>query len=179
MNHSVSCTVIITSATEDKIKRDFGLIFIRLLRRRVCWKLNTQQEYWIKCSSIKRFSIYDISDLTSSNISSTLSKISCVYRRIYRVLREGCIRLLIRRTVSTYFIIARSITLMTRSITVPRSNLRHTLCVIYSNLIRRYQLQPNTGNTTFIKESGQIGILRYLRKNFHSINSCSTSIILS
>ncbi len=64
---------------------------------------------------------------------------------------------------------------MTRSITVPRSDLHNTRIVIYRNLEYRYQLQPNAGNTTFIKKTGQIGILRYLRKYFHGINRGTTS----
>lgn len=154
MSHSVSPAIIITGATENKIERNLCFIMISLRFRRFCRKLYTYQKHWVKSPCIKGLSVYSFGNLTSSNICSTLSKICCVYRRSYSVLREGRSRLFIRRTVSAYFFVTRSVSLMTRSITIPRSDLCNTRTVIYRNLEYRYQLQPNTGNTTFIKKSG-------------------------
>lgn len=162
MIHSVSLTVVITSTAENEIKGNLNLVVIRLFRARHCsGKLYTYQKCREKGTG-RRLSSRHGAYFASRGVQNPFLQVGGVNGRGDTVLRKGRCGLLIRRAVSAYLIKRGNSTSVPYTITVPSSNLGHALRVRRRHLERRYQLQPYPGYTNFIKQSGEIGILRYL-----------------
>lgn len=168
MNHSVSSTIIITSTAEHEIERNLQFIIKRSLSSSSDRKLNTYQE-----SRHKRFRVHAFNRirshrryLTSRTINSSLRQIGSIYRRCDGILSKGRRRLFIRGTIRTNLVISGSISTQAfNTISVPRSNLCHTLSITGGDLPSGYQLKTHSRQTKLVKQARQVRILRNLRKN--------------
>lgn len=123
---SLSRLVIITSTTENKVKRNLHLVIKRLLRIRGRRKLHTDQESGQKRFSIIRLVASFIIKPSSRTVNSSLRQISSIYGRSNSVFSKRGSRLLIRRAVRTNFIEIGDINTI-NTISIPSSNLCHTL----------------------------------------------------
>lgn len=162
MIHSVSDAIIVAGSTEHKVKGYLNLVVKRLFRASHCtWKLYTYQKCREKGAG-RSLSSGHGTYFASRSVQNPFLQVSGVNGRGDTVLRKGRCGLLVRRAVSAYLIIRGNRTSITYTITIPSSHLCHARRVRSRHLKRRYQLQPYPGYTNFIKQSREIGILRYL-----------------
>lgn len=184
MNHSRSNnTVIITSAAERKVKHNFNLIRINSTSlRRGGRDLDAYQEDRMEKVVLAVLPRDQILYGTGGNERCALLQVSGNNRRVNTVLGEGSSSLLIRRPVRTDLLISRGLRFSSISldtITIPRSDLSHTLIIIDTNLVGWYQLKPNSVDLHFIKQAREVRVLGNLPQNFNHVQEGTTSSFTS
>lgn len=96
MNHSLSDTIVITSAAESKVEGNLKLVLIRQRSSGSGRKLHTKEEGGVPSTRVVCLAVKNIVDNLGREEDGTLSQIRSDKARSHLVLRERSSGLLIR-----------------------------------------------------------------------------------
>lgn len=180
MNHSVSGTIIITGTAEHEVERNLYLIVKGLISLGFNRQLNAYQENRVKRKTDS--SIGSSIHTTSVIELRTLCKISSDKGSSNSILGEGSGCLLVRRSIGADLIKRRILLFMAvernDTITIPRSDLCHTLGILRRHLPGRNELQPYCIDTHLIEQTLQVRILRSLTQHRDKAEDVRTSCLI-